>query len=155
MKQIGPSVTKNYLRMRFTLQLGMEFLHPCRINLTNKFSNIVPCLINNVVTLCPLWRLEIIGKDLRFKSRNSRSLRNHRTILTTMRPQGCHVRRSQVMVSYRYISSRARIPPKIVVSRVTVYCVRRQECLSACGYRIAPKFALEKVLTRHPPRIVW
>ena len=55
MNHIGPSVTNNSLIMRFTLQLGTDFQHPCRINWTTNIRIIIPCPINNYVTLCPPW----------------------------------------------------------------------------------------------------
>ena len=41
-----------------------------------------------------------------------------------------------------------RIPPRILVPIVNVYCKRRLECLSASGNHISPKHSLEKVPTR-------
>ena len=53
MRQIGPFVTNNDLIIRLALQLGTNFLHPCRMNWMTKLRNIFLCCMNNGVTLCP------------------------------------------------------------------------------------------------------
>ena len=72
-----------------------------------------------------------------------------------MNPQGCCVRRRQVLVSYRPARSRVRRPPIILVPIVTVYCERRLEWPSTSGNHKYLKIALGKVPTRHPSRKDW
>ena len=155
MGHIGPSATRNSLSIRSMFQIGTDFLHIFRMNWMKKVRNIVLCLVNNGVTFCPPWRLKITGKWLRLKSRNLRPISQRQPIMTVMRIQGCHIRRRQVLISYRPASIRSIIPPSILVPIVTAYCARRQKYLSASGDLIAPKIDLEKVPTRNRSRMAW
>ena len=45
--------------------------------------------------------------------------------------------------------------PKIFKTRVTVYCARRQECMSVSGNLISPTIVLVKIPNMHPSRTGW
>ena len=63
-RNIGPSATKNFLNMRFALEIRTDFLNPFRMNWRGKASTIVPYPIKNGVALRPPYRLKITGKEL-------------------------------------------------------------------------------------------
>ena len=154
LRHIGPSTTNIYLRMKFALQRWSDFIHPGRMKLMEKFSTIFPWLVNTCVTLWPPWRLKVTVRELQIKSIILRLLRKRKTILRAMHLQGCHIRRRQGLVSYQSAISKTRMPPSIFMPSVTMYCSKRQECLTASINHIALKLALEIVLTRHLSRQV-
>ena len=133
------------MNVLFTLPLITDSLNPCRISWRVNMSTIVPYPMNNGVTCCPLWRLNIIGKVMWPISRGLHPLRQLWLIMSETTPQGFHVRRGQGLVSYHPAKIRARILPRIMGLRATAYYARRKKYLSASGNCVAPRIALEKL----------
>ena len=119
-RHIGPSVTNNYLSMKFGLQLIIYLQHPCRMRWKMKIRTISTCPMNNGVTFCSPWRKNIIDSNLCLKSKYFWPLRQLQKIMIAMHLQRDRSRISQVLASYCPISSRLRKPPHIKVIIITV-----------------------------------
>ena len=92
MGQIGPSLSKNSLSIRFmfhrdVLPISIEY------ELDEKVTTITPCLYKNYETFCPPWRINITKYYLRLKSKDFQPLRQRKPLLTEAHAQQCHVRR--------------------------------------------------------------
>ena len=91
-RKIGPSVTNNYLRMRFVLQLRTDFQHPCRMKWNTKINIIAPCPTNNSVILCKPQRKNITEREMWLKSKDLRPLRQRQQILIVINLKLCRAR---------------------------------------------------------------
>ena len=99
-RHIGPPATNNSLSMRLALQLGMDLIHPFRMNYMTKVRTIITYLMNNGVTLCPLCNLKIIVKGVRPRSRGFQPPIQSSFILISTTILGCCIIRRRVLVSY-------------------------------------------------------
>ena len=155
MRQIGPSVPKNFLRMIFMFQLRTYFQHPCGIKRKTNIRTISPFPANNGVTLYPPWRWKITESNIRLKSKYLRPLRQCRPILILIHLQRCLSRRGKVMLSCQPTIIRVIKTPSIKVFVVTMCCARMLEFLRESINHIAQKIALEKVPTSNPSIKAW
>ena len=151
-RQIGLSVTNNFLIMIFALLLSTYSQHPCRMKWVIKIRTITPFTTNIGVTSCPPCRWNIIKSKPRLKSKYLWSLSQRHPILIAMHIQSCQARRRQVLVSYRTTSKRIIKTPIIKFLIITLCCARSLEFLRAIINRKDQKIALGGSPTSIPSR---
>ena len=155
MSHIGPSMTENDLIMKFTLQQGMYFQHPCRVNWTKKIRIIAPCPTKNDVNFCPPLRQKLTESELWIKPKDLRPLRQLRPRMVAIHLQRLQVRIKQWMVSYQPEIIRVRNSPKNKGSQR--YCMLCKKAgIPERKYKMhSSENCFGKFLNRNPSRKAW